>query len=164
MSEKKFELPQNVPCEKLIELLPHKSKMFLLNRLVQHDTVARTLESISLMTKENIFYDEEIGGVPSYVAFELIAQSISALSGVTGYEIGGKPKPGFLLSLVNYSAKVPLFKAGTSVHVKIKKVDEIENILTYYGEAFSSDNPDTPAVSTMVTVMETEDLEILRTK
>lgn len=164
MAEKKFELPQNVPSEKLIELLPHKSKMFLLDHLVQHDTTARTLESISLVTKENIFYDEEIGGVPSYVAFELIAQSISALSGVTGYEIGRKPKPGFLLSLINYSASVPFFKAGTSLHVKIKKVDEMENILTYFGEAFSSENPETPAVSTMVTVMETEDLNILQTK
>ena len=164
MAEKKFELPQNVPSEKLIELLPHKSKMFLLDHLVQHDTTARTLESISLVTKENIFYDEEIGGVPSYVAFELIAQSISALSGVTGYEIGRKPKPGFLLSLINYSANVPIFKAGTSIHVKIKKVDEMENILTYFGEAFSSENPETPAISTMVTVMETEDLNILRTK
>lgn len=161
---KKFELPQNVHSEKLIELLPHKSKMFLLDHLVHHDTAARTLESISLITKENIFYDEEIGGVPSHVAFELIAQSISALSGVTGYEMGVKPKPGFLLSLINYSANVPLFKVGTSIHVKIKKVDEIENILTYYGEAFSSENPETPAVSTTVTVMETEDLNILRTK
>ncbi len=164
MAEKKFELPQKVPSEKLIELLPHKSKMFLLDHLVQHDTTARTLESISLVTKENIFYDEEIGGVPSYVAFELIAQSISALSGVTGYEIGRKPKPGFLLSLINYSANVPIFKAGTSIHVKIKKVDEMENILTYFGEAFSSENPETPAISTMVTVMETEDLNILWTK
>lgn len=164
MAEKKIELPQNVPSEKLIELLPHKSKMFLLDHLVQHDTTARTLESISLIEKENIFYDEEIGGVPSYVAFELIAQSISALSGVTGYEISRKPKPGFLLSLINYSANVPFFKAGTSIHVKIKKVDEIENILTYYGEAFYSENPETPAVSTTVTVMETEDLNILRTK
>lgn len=161
---KKFELSQNVHSEKLIELLPHKSKMFLLDHLVHHDTAARTLESISLITKENIFYDEEIGGVPSHVAFELIAQSISALSGVTGYEMGVKPKPGFLLSLINYSANVPFFKTGTSIHVKIKKVDEIENILTYYGEAFSSENPETSAVSTTVTVMETEDLNILRTK
>lgn len=161
---KKFELSQNVPREKLIELVPHKSKMFLLDHIVHHDTVARSLETVSLITEENIFYDEEIGGVPSYVAFELIAQSISALSGVTGYEIGCKPKPGFLLSLINYSASVPFFKAGTSICVKIKKVDEMENILTYYGEAFSSENSETPAVSTTVTVMETDDLNILRTK
>lgn len=162
--EKKFELPQYVPSETLIELLPHKSKMFLLDHLVHHDTTARTLESISLITKESIFYDKEIGGVPSYVAFELIAQSISALSGITSYEIGCKPKPGFLLSLINYSASVPFFKAGTSVRVKIEKVDEMENILTYYGKAFSDEDSETPIISVLVTVMETEDLNILRTK
>lgn len=162
--EKLYELPQTVPAEKLINLVPHKSKMFLLDHLTQHDTQARTLESESLVTKENIFYDESIDGIPSYVAFEMIAQSISALSGVTGYEIGKPPRPGFLLSLINYSASVPFFKAGTSVHVKIKKVDEMEDILTYSGEAFCSDNPDMPSVTTIVTVMETDDLNILKTK
>ena len=88
MAEKLYTLPQTVPAEQLINLLPHKSKMFLLDRLTQHDTDARTLESDSLVTKEHIFYDKEMDGVPSYVAFEMIAQSISALSGVTGYEIG----------------------------------------------------------------------------
>ncbi len=163
MAEKLYTLPQTVPAEQLINLVPHKSKMFLLDRLTQHDTQARTLESESLVTKEHIFYDKEIGGVPSYVAFEMIAQSISALSGVTGYENGKPPRPGFLLSLLNYSAKVPFFKAGTSVRVKIKKVDEMEDILTYSGEAFSSENPEEPVISTTVTVMETDDLKVLYT-
>ena len=163
MAEKLYTLPQLVPAEQLINLVPHKSKMFLLDRLTQHDTDARTLESDSLVTKEHIFYDKEMDGVPSYVAFEMIAQSISALSGVTGYEIGKPPRPGFLLSLLNYTAKVPFFKAGTSVHVKIKKVDEMEDILTYSGEAFYSEMPGEPVISTIVTVMETDDLKILYT-
>ena len=86
-------LPQNVPAEELINLLPHKGKMFLLDHLTQHDTVARTLESESLVTKNHIFYDEALDGIPSHVAFELIAQSISALSGVTGCERGEPAKP-----------------------------------------------------------------------
>lgn len=163
MAEKLYTLPQLVPSEQLINLVPHKSKMFLLDRLTQHDTEARTLESESLVSKDHIFYDKEIGGVPSYVAFEMIAQSISALSGVTGYEIGKPPRPGFLLSLLNYSAKVPFFKEGTSVHVKIKKVDEMQDIMTYTGEAFCSDNPNEPVITTTVTVMETDDLKVLYT-
>ena len=163
MLERIHTLPQSVPADQLINLLPHKSKMFLLDRLTQHDTEARTLESESLVTKDHIFYDKEMDGVPSYVAFEMIAQSISALSGVTGYEIGKPPRPGFLLSLLNYSAKVPFFKAGTSVHVKIKKVDEMQDILTYTGEAFYSEMPGEPVITTTVTVMETDDLKILYT-
>ncbi|MCR5045524.1 MAG: 3-hydroxylacyl-ACP dehydratase [Treponema sp.] len=163
MAEKLYTLPQLVPSEQLIKLVPHKSKMFLLDRLTQHDTEARTLESESLVSKDHIFYDKEIDGVPSYVAFEMIAQSISALSGVTGYEIGKPPRPGFLLSLLNYSSKVPFFKAGTSVHVKIKKVDEMQDIMTYSGEAFYSECPNEPVITTIVTVMETDDLKILYT-
>ena len=68
-----------------------------------------------------------------------------------------------MLSLLNYTAKVPFFKDGTSVHVKIKKVDEMEDILTYSGEAFYSEMPGEPVISTIVTVMETDDLKILYT-
>ncbi len=161
-TQKKFELPQEVPAETLINLLPHKGKMFLLDHLTQHDTTARTLESVSLVTKEHIFYDESLDGIPSYIAFEFIAQSISALSGVTGYEMGRPAIPGFILSIVNYKAEVLSFKVGTSIHVKIKKIDEFENIMTYSGEAFSSENPSVPAVVTTITVMETDDLQVLR--
>lgn len=164
MAEKINELPQIVEADTLINLLPHKGKMFLLNRLTQHDTEARTLESDSLVTKNHIFYDETIGGIPSYIAFEFIAQSISALSGVTGYENGRPAKPGFILSILNYAATVPCFKAGDTVHVVIRKVDEIDNILTYSGEAYSSEDPENPAVSTTITVMETDDLRVLYEK
>ncbi|MCQ2610902.1 MAG: 3-hydroxylacyl-ACP dehydratase [Treponema sp.] len=157
-------LPQTVPFEELYYLLPHKDSMFLLDHLTAHDIEERTLESESLITKDHIFYNEDIDGINSYVAFELIAQSISALSGVTGCERGEPPKPGFLLSLLSYEAKVPYFKAGTSVHVKIKKVDELDNILTYYGEASSSENPDEVAVAVTVSVMETTDLRVLENR
>lgn len=154
-------LPQNVPAEELINLLPHKGKMFLLDHLTQHDTVARTLESESLVTKNHIFYDEALDGIPSHVAFELIAQSISALSGVTGCERGEPAKPGFLLSLQNYQAHAESFKAGTSVHCVIKKIDELENMMTYSGAAYSSEDPEKPIVETVITVMETTDLRVL---
>lgn len=157
-------LPQTVPAEELINLLPHKGKMFLLDHLIQHDIIERTLESVSLVTKDHIFYDESVDGIPSHVAFELIAQSISALSGVTGCERGEPPKPGFLLSLQNYQAHVASFKVGTSIHVAIKKIDELDNMLTYSGVAYSSENPDVPAVETVITVMETTDLRILGEK
>ena len=157
-------LAQNIPAEELINLLPHKGKMFLLDHLTAHDTVARTLESESLVTKNHIFYDEDLDGIPSHVAFELIAQSISALSGVTGCERGEPAKPGFLLSIQNYHATVDRFKVGTSVHVAIKKIDELENMMTYSGIAYSSEKPDVPAVETVITVMKTTDLTILGEK
>ena len=163
MAEKLNALPQTVPAEQLINLLPHKSKMFLLDRLTQHDTDARTLESDSLVTKEHIFYDKEMDGVPSYVAFEMIAQSISALSGVTGYEIGKPPRPGFLLSLLNYTAKVPFFLVVSCVRVCIRMVVEMEDILTYSGAPYFGEQPGEPVISTIVTVMETDDLKILYT-
>lgn len=164
MSESKLEpkkLSQQIPSEELINLLPHKGKMFLLDHIIQHDTKLRTLESISNITKEHIFYDTALDGIPSYVAFELIAQSISALSGITGAELGRPAQPGFILSIVNYAANVPCFKVGTSVHVVLKKIDEMDHIMTYSGEAFSSENPNEAAVLTTITVMETDDLRVL---
>lgn len=154
-------LPQNIESSELINYLPHKGKMFLLDHVTAHDTVARTLESVSLVTKNHIFYDDDLGGIPSYVAFELIAQSISALSGITGAEMGRPAQPGFILSIVNYKANVPFFKEGTSVHVVLKKIDEMDRIMTYSGVAYSSENPEEAAVETTLTVMETDDLRVL---
>ena len=157
-------LPQLVQKDELINLLPHKGKMFLLDHLVAHDTVGRSLESISYVTKDHIFYDETLDGIPSHVAFELIAQSISALSGVTGCERGEPAKPGFLLSLQNYKATAPVFKNGSEIHVAIKKVDELDSMLTYSGVAYIEGEPTNIIVDTTITVMETTDLSVLGTK
>ncbi|MBQ5499425.1 MAG: 3-hydroxylacyl-ACP dehydratase, partial [Treponema sp.] len=58
-----FELP--VEKEELLTMVPHKGKMFLLNRVVQYDVEKLTITLQLDVKPDNIFYDEELGGIPS---------------------------------------------------------------------------------------------------
>jgi predicted hotdog family 3-hydroxylacyl-ACP dehydratase len=117
------------------ELVPHKGKMFLLNRVQCY-----SLETISItteidITREDLFYEEDLGGVPAWVAFEYMAQSISALSGIYGRSRGEKPKVGFIMSVNSFKANVPVFKVGETVVVTVRQTIRMDMAVTFDGTA-----------------------------
>lgn len=65
--------------ESVCELVPHKGKMFLLDRVRNYDLKKHTITTEIDITRNNMFYEEDLGGVPVWVAFEFMAQSVSAL-------------------------------------------------------------------------------------
>ena len=77
------EVAQFIDHDELINYLPHKGKMFLLTRVTQHDVEKHTITSEYDITENCIFYEEEFGGVPTWAGFELMAQGVSALTGIT---------------------------------------------------------------------------------
>lgn len=117
------------------ELVPHKGKMLLLDRVQSY-----SLEEISItteidITKETLFYDESLGGVPAWIAFEYMAQSISALSGIYGRTRGEKPKVGFIMSVTSFKTDVPVFKIGETVVVKVRQTIRMDMAVTFDGTA-----------------------------
>lgn len=117
------------------ELVPHKGKMLLLDRVQSY-----SLEEISItteidITKEALFYDESLGGVPAWIAFEYMAQSISALSGIYGRTRGEKPKVGFIMSVTSFKTDVPVFKIGETVVVKVRQTIRMDMAVTFDGTA-----------------------------
>lgn len=124
--------------QQLLELLPHKGKMHLLDRIISYDLDKRTVASEIDVTEQSFFYDEKIGGVPSYVSFEYIAQTISSLSGIEGNVKGEPVKPGVLLSVNGYKCSVPFFAPGTKVRVEITETCTLDNVLTYDGKVYMS--------------------------
>lgn len=148
--------------EQLLELLPHKGKMHLLDRIISYDLDKRIVTSEIDVTEQSFFYDEKIGGVPSYVSFEYIAQTISALSGIEGNVKGEPVKPGVLLSVNGYKCTVPFFAPGTKVRIEITETCTLDNVLTYDGKVFISTGTDSdPVITSQITVMEIEDMESL---
>ena len=83
------------------ELVPHAGKMLLLDRGIRHDSNEVSIETEVDINESCMFYRDDRQGVPSYVAFEYMAQSISALSGVYGRTHGQKPREGFIMSVSN---------------------------------------------------------------
>ncbi|GHV76888.1 thioester dehydrase [Spirochaetia bacterium] len=145
--------------DELSTLLPHKGKMFLLTRLVSYDIAAqqRSLRSEYDITGECLFYDPALGGVPAWVSFEFMAQSIAVLSGLTGREKGEPPKPGFILSVSNMEIMIPVLRAGTTACIQVQEDCRVESVFTF--DCVVSLNG-TTAAQAKLTIMEADDMSV----
>ena len=112
--------------------------MLLLSRVIEYNS-DHSIQAEYDITDNCIFFDPAIEGVPAWVAFEFMAQSISALSGIRSKEKGEKPKIGFILSIPSMRMEIPLFKNGSTVRVKVKETDCTDMIYTFDGAAFLED-------------------------
>lgn len=124
-----------IEIEELQTLIPHKGKMLLLSRVIEYD-IEHDIRAEYDVTRDCIFYDPVIKGVPVWAAFEFMAQAISVLSGIRSREKGENPKLGFILSIPSMRMEIPLFKTGSSVEVRVKETDCTDMIYTFEGTAF----------------------------
>ena len=143
--------------DELITILPHKGKMFLLTRVVAYDTIWRNLSAEYAITEDCLFYDPALSGVPTWVSFEFMAQSIAGLSGITSREKGEPPKMGCILSVSNMEIRAPLLPAGTTVQIRVQEEYAADGIFTFTCTVFLED---AEAASAKLTVMDVDDLSI----
>lgn len=122
------------------ELVPHKGKMLLLDRVRDYDLKENSITTEIDIARDNMFYEEELGGVPAWIAFEYMAQSVSALSGICGRTRGEKPKTGFIMSVNGFKADIPVFMQGETVVVKVQEKIRMDQAVTYDGVAIIGEN------------------------
>ena len=147
--------------DELITLIPHKGKMVLLSRITAYNTTEHWLRSKYDVDSDCMFYDPRLGGIPSWLCFEFMAQSISALSGITGRENGRTPKVGFILSVSNMEIKVPVFKKETTVGVEVREDCIVNEVFTFNCRVFLNDES---AATAKLTVMEVNDFSLLENR
>lgn len=94
------------------ELVQHADSMLLIDRIVFAEGDKACSEST--VRADNIFFQRG-RGVPAYVGFELMAQTISAYDGLKRIRNGKKPSIGFLLGCRRYAAARPFFFEGERV-------------------------------------------------
>jgi len=121
--------------EELQTLIPHRGKMMLLNRVIGYD-IEHSVRAEYTITRNCLFYDPVLDGVPAWVGFEFMAQAISTLTGIRKRAKGEKPNIGFILSIPSMRMEIPFFKNGSSVEVSVKETDRTDMIFTYEGEGF----------------------------
>ncbi|MCL2880408.1 MAG: 3-hydroxylacyl-ACP dehydratase [Treponema sp.] len=147
--------------DELLSLLPHKGKMLLLSRITRYDVHNATLSSEYDLNDNCVFFDTCLGGVPSWMSFEFMAQTVSALSGLTGRILGKTPMIGFVLSVSSYDIKAPLFKAGdvvcttVSEKMRIAETSIFNCTVSLKGAEVSQ---------AQLTLMDVEDPEVFTTK
>jgi predicted hotdog family 3-hydroxylacyl-ACP dehydratase len=140
--------------EELRSLLPHKGKMVLLSRVKTYNTKGHSLSAEYDVGPDCLFYDPGLGGIPSWVGVECMAQGISALSGIISREEGRKPKPGFILSISNLELAVPLLRSGTVLRIRVREDCRINGVFTYDCQISGP----FPVGKAKLTVMEADDI------
>lgn len=153
-------LSQRIEHDELINLLPHKGKMFLLSRVISYDIKSYSITTEYDIKKECIFYEPENDGVPCWVAFELMAQSISAMSGIAHHIRGDSPLPGVILSVVGFDSAVSYFKNNATVRISVSQdfMDEATRVSRYICRLYSSPDDETPSVTANLSVMEVQNV------
>lgn len=100
-------------------LVPHKRSMLLLDGIRSFDRKALCATSLMVVGKDNIFYDQGLEGIPSYVCFELMAQTISAYDFLMHDEQKSTPKIGFILGVNHLVLAKPFLALGKRVETTI---------------------------------------------
>ncbi|MDR2211830.1 MAG: 3-hydroxylacyl-ACP dehydratase [Spirochaetaceae bacterium] len=147
--------------ENLKALVPHRGKMLLLSRITGFDLKNQTLTAEYDITRDCLFYREELGGVPSWAGFEFMAQSISALSGIENTARNSPPRFGFILSVSAFELYVPVFKEKTTLRIEVKAETTVDAIYSFCGTIFNPPGTEKAAAATL-TVMETDDISTVK--
>ncbi|MCQ2241376.1 3-hydroxylacyl-ACP dehydratase [Treponema sp.] len=152
---------QRIEKDQLINYLPHKGKMFLLSRVTDYDVENYSITVETDITEDFIFYEESIGGIPNWCTFEIMAQAISALTGIHDSFYNIEPKAGCILSITGFESNTEVFKLGTTLKATAVEEyrDEESGIYRYKCATFVSPDAEESAVEATITVMQTENLE-----
>lgn len=159
--EGKVEIPQRIEYDELLNFLPHKGKMFLLSRVTAHDVVARKVTTEYDITKDCIFYEKELDGIPTWSGFELMAQGISAFSTITRIynHDPDLSRPGVVLSVVDFRANVDVLKNNTTVQMRIDEDYHADNVYRYNCAIYKNRDDTEPAATAKISVMEMKNME-----
>lgn len=101
-------------------LLPHRSPMLLLSAVLDYDdTIAHALVHIQTTSP---FFDAALGGVPSWVGMEYMAQTIGIWTGHQQLTSNKPVQAGFLLGCRSYNCNTAVFPVGCSLKLSARPI------------------------------------------
>ncbi|MBO6176271.1 MAG: 3-hydroxylacyl-ACP dehydratase [Treponema sp.] len=153
-------LPQQMDRSMIENLLPHKGKMFLQDRITSYDPEANTICTEFDVKEDCIFYDSDAGGIPGWASFEIMAQGISALASIKRIlrHDMTPPKSGMVLSVTDFSAVQPVFKTGEVLYMTICEDCCVGNVYKYLCRLYLDRDKTDLKVQTNISVMEVDDI------
>ena len=159
-----IKVPEFIGENEIEDYLPHRGKMLLLSRITKYDVEKRIITGEYDITKECIFYEKEGDGIPSWVSFELMAQTVCALTGIAHKLFGRKILPGMILSVTGFKTGREWLKAGETVRMTMREDyrDEESALYNYIGELYVVGEEEKPAVTAKISAIEIESLEKLK--
>jgi len=98
----------------IAELLPHRGRAVLLDRVLAHDA---TTTVCLVETSSSALFRAADGGVPAYFGLEYMAQTVAAHGGLLDREAGRPTRPGFFLGTRRLAFTVARFEPGQRLEV-----------------------------------------------
>jgi predicted hotdog family 3-hydroxylacyl-ACP dehydratase len=135
-------------------LIPHRAPMQLIDRVIDADS-GRTRAEI-VIRSDNAFFSPA-RGVPAYVGFEMMAQTICAFDGLARWRRGLDPALGFLLGCRRYHARRDWFLEGERLEIEARSLLEPGEIGSFDSRIFDSSG--TEIAESMVVVFRPDDIE-----
>lgn len=118
--------------ENMEAFVPHRGRMLLIDDLMEADLDAKAMTSRTLV-REGMLYLTE-GGLPSYVTFELMAQTISAWDHYLS--ASATPQIGFILGVDHFKAECETIPLGSSILTTVTQdVSLLERMFSFKGES-----------------------------
>ena len=104
----------------LESIVPHKGDMLLLTDLVEWGDSFNWLTSRAIINTNNLFYVDKLGGVPIWVGFEYMAQTIAALSGLERYLKGSiESRIGFIMGVRNFISERKVLPTNSYFEISV---------------------------------------------
>src|SRR5690625_7508072 len=91
--------------------------MRLVERLVSESPHTTVTEA--RVTEDNVFYDPGLGGVPSWVGLEYLAQTAAVWLGLDCQRHNRPVEPAFLVSSRAFDAEQPVFALGETLRMSV---------------------------------------------
>jgi predicted hotdog family 3-hydroxylacyl-ACP dehydratase len=111
-------------------VLAHEAPMILIDSL-SHYSEENACCTVTI-TEHSPFYNAAIGGVPSYIGVEYMAQSIAAYAGALANDSGQAIKIGFLIGSRKYKTHHSVFKNNNTLAIKVQKLYQEESGLSVF--------------------------------
>jgi predicted hotdog family 3-hydroxylacyl-ACP dehydratase len=150
-----------IDMENISSLVPHRGKMLLLSKVNAYNLQEERIEAEYHLTENCLFYDPVISGVPAWVGFEFIAQTISAYKGIKTIIKGEPVKLGFILGVSQLRTELSLFKTGSILVIKAQEFENMDPVFIYEGEIFIEGKK---VLAGKLTVMEVDEKKALAMK
>jgi predicted hotdog family 3-hydroxylacyl-ACP dehydratase len=113
------------PYPAMADLIRHRGDAVLLDEITCGDD--KQLEA-RFLVRPGTAYSDHAGCLPAWAGPELMAQAISAFSGLRSLRASGRPAPiGLLLGVRSYRAIVEEFRCGEALQVEVAESSEDED-------------------------------------
>jgi predicted hotdog family 3-hydroxylacyl-ACP dehydratase len=130
----------------LDHLIPHRPPMQLIDRVIAADKEVARAEVV--IRSDNAFFTPA-RGVPAYVGFEMMAQTVCAFDGLARWRAGLGPAGGFLLGCRRYVATREWFAEHERLEIEVRSQLEPGELGSFACRIFDAAGSET-ATSTVV--------------